>query len=152
VKVIVGTATASFAVAKKVTSAPPGAAASTVTSAGQVIAGATVSCTTTESVQLRALPASSVAVARTVWVPGHCYPEFYLEDEDGHGYWIPCQAAGSRAFGSMPDQRPILQKGDSFQVPEVEKPQRYVAEFLKTDSLRGQPPKVKFIRELLPAE
>ena len=56
--------------------------------------------------------------ARTVWVPGHCYPEFYLEDDSGKGFWFPCQAAGTRAFGGIPEQRPILQKGDSFSVPE----------------------------------
>jgi len=90
--------------------------------------------------------------ARTVWVPGHCYPEFFLQDDEGVGYWIPCQAAGTRAFGSMPEHRPILQKGDNFKVPESEKPQRYVAEFLQTDSLRGAPPQVKFIRDLMPGK
>ena len=33
--------------------------------------------------------------ARTVWVPGHCYPEFYLQDGEGNGHWFPCQAAGN---------------------------------------------------------
>jgi len=89
--------------------------------------------------------------ARTVWVPGHCYPEFYLEDESGTGYWIPCQAAGTRALGGIPEHRPILQKGDSFKVPEVREPQRYVAEFLQASSVGGMPPEVKFIRDLLPA-
>src|SRR6185295_13350269 len=56
--------------------------------------------------------------ARTVWVPGHCYPEFYLVDKAGHGYWIPCQAAGDRDFGGIGELRPILQKGDSFSLPE----------------------------------
>jgi transglutaminase-like putative cysteine protease len=56
--------------------------------------------------------------ARTVWIPGHCYPEFYLVDAEGEGHWFPCQAAGTRAFGSMPEYRPILQKGDNFRVPE----------------------------------
>ena len=51
--------------------------------------------------------------ARLVRVPGHCYPEFYLLDRDGKGHWFPCQAAGTRAFGSMPDPRPILQRGDN---------------------------------------
>jgi transglutaminase-like putative cysteine protease len=37
--------------------------------------------------------------ARTVWVPGHCYAEFYLVDKEGKGHWFPCQAAGTRAFG-----------------------------------------------------
>lgn len=85
--------------------------------------------------------------ARTVWIPGHCYPEFYLHDKEGHGHWIPCQAAGTRDFGSMPDHRPILQKGDNYRVPEKSKPQRYVAEFLKIKSAGGKP-RVQFVREL----
>ena len=27
--------------------------------------------------------------ARAVWIPGHTYPEFYLEDEKGKGHWFP---------------------------------------------------------------
>ena len=65
-----------------------------------------------------ALCRASDIPARTVWVPGHCYPEFYLEDDEGKGHWFPCQAAGSRAFGGIPEQKPILQKGDNFSVPE----------------------------------
>ena len=87
--------------------------------------------------------------ARTVWVEGHCYPEFYLETADGRGCWHPCQAAGTRAFGCMPDQLPILQKGDSFRDPDRPGKQlRYVAEFLKgaaTDG--GGKPRVTWIRE-----
>jgi hypothetical protein len=83
--------------------------------------------------------------ARTVWVPDHCYPEFYLEDHDGEGHWFPCQAAGTRAFGYMPDPRPILQKGDNFKVPEKKDRQRYVAEFFTG---KKSPPTVNFVREL----
>ena len=86
--------------------------------------------------------------ARTVWVPGHCYPEFYLQDDDGQGHWFPCQAAGTRAFGEMTEPRPILQKGDNFKVPEKPKPQRYVAEYLKGLPAGGTP-KVKWIREMV---
>ena len=71
--------------------------------------------------------------ARTVWIPGHCYPEFYLEDSDGNGYWFPCQAAGTRQFGRMDEYRPVLQKGDRFKVPEKRTPVRYVAEFFTCD-------------------
>ena len=86
--------------------------------------------------------------ARTVWVPDHCYPEFYLADDEGNGHWFPCQAAGTRAFGSMPEMRPVLQKGDNFKVPEKTKPQRYVAEFLKGNKVRGGGrPTVRFVRE-----
>ncbi|MFP6601941.1 MAG: transglutaminase-like domain-containing protein [Pirellulaceae bacterium] len=69
--------------------------------------------------------------ARSVWIPGHCYPEFYLEDPNGKGHWFPCQAAGTRAFGSMPEYRPILQKGDSFRLPGQRTPQRYVIDTLQ---------------------
>jgi len=52
--------------------------------------------------------------ARTVWVQGHCYPEFYLEDRQGKGHWFPCQVAGDRAMGGIPETKPIFQKGDNF--------------------------------------
>lgn len=85
--------------------------------------------------------------ARTVWVPDHCYPEFYLEDDYGNGYWIPCQAAGTRDFGTIPDTRPVLQKGDNFDVPEKRgKKQRYVAEYLKVNGTVRQP-RVTFVRK-----
>ena len=64
--------------------------------------------------------------ARAVWVPGHTYPEFYLEDETGQGHWIPCQAAGEYCFGQMNEARPILQKGDRFKLPGQRKEVRYV--------------------------
>jgi len=83
--------------------------------------------------------------ARTVWVPGHCYPEFYLEDESGEGHWFPCQAAGTRAFGEMPETRPILQKGDSFRPPwNRRQKMRYLAEHLEG---AGGRPRVKFVRQ-----
>ena len=87
--------------------------------------------------------------ARTVWVEGHCYPEFWLEDAEGVGRWYPCQAAGARAFGSMPDQLPILQKGDDFRDPDRPgKSLRYVSEFLRgTPVPGGGPPQVEWIRE-----
>ena len=50
--------------------------------------------------------------ARTVWVQGHAYGEFYLETKNRQGYWIPVQLAGNGAVGEMADYRPILQKGD----------------------------------------
>jgi hypothetical protein len=91
--------------------------------------------------------------ARTVWVPDHCYPEFYLQDKEGKSHWIPCQAAGTRDFGGMPDHRPILQKGDNFKVPEKSEPQRYVAEFLRgSASAPGAQPVVEFVRRPLAAE
>jgi hypothetical protein len=83
-----------------------------------------------------ALCRASNIPARTVWVPGHCYPEFYLVDEAGKGYWFPCQAAGARAFGGIPEHRAILQKGDNFHDPDrPDKKLRYVSQFLKGSSV-----------------
>lgn len=87
--------------------------------------------------------------ARTVWVPGHCYPEFYLEDAEGQGQWLPCQAAGDRAFGGIPELRPILQKGDNFRVPDQPQRQRYVTETFRASDAKA-PPTVRFVREMLP--
>ena len=86
--------------------------------------------------------------ARTVWIPGHCYPEFYLVDAEGEGHWFPCQAAGSRAFGGIPEYRPILQKGDNFR--SASNPRERVR--YRAESLIGQggKPKVRFVRELMP--
>jgi len=86
--------------------------------------------------------------ARTVWVEGHCYPEFYLENAEGRGWWFPCQAAGARAFGGMPDQLPILQKGDAFRDPDRPgKTLRYVSEFVKGTASGSGQPDVEFVRE-----
>lgn len=85
--------------------------------------------------------------ARSVWVPGHAYPEFYLVDDQGQGHWFPCQAAGSREFGGITEFRPVLQKGDNFRPPHNPRDrQRYLAEHLTGT---GGKPRVRFIRELL---
>jgi hypothetical protein len=78
--------------------------------------------------------------ARAVWVPGHTYPEFYLVDAAGRGHWYPCQAAGEdRQFGSMIEDRPILQKGDNFKVPDERQPQRYVQQRLSAKNAAASP-------------
>lgn len=88
--------------------------------------------------------------ARCVWIPNHCYAEFYMEDKDGNGFWFPCQLAGTRNFGSMPEYLPILQKGDRFKVPEKQKLQRYLADYLSAQKVLGRTkPKVEFIRQML---
>lgn len=90
--------------------------------------------------------------ARAVWVPGHTYPEFYLADEQGRGHWFPCQAAGEdRQFGSMIEDRPILQKGDNFTVPGERGPQRYVKQMLTAQDAAA-PPEVRFILERVQGE
>jgi hypothetical protein len=85
--------------------------------------------------------------ARMVWIPDHCYPEFYLEDGDGNGHWFPCQAAGTRQFGRMDEYRPVLQKGDRFMVPEQRATVRYVSEFFHCDKQGKSDPRPNFIRE-----
>jgi transglutaminase-like putative cysteine protease len=87
--------------------------------------------------------------ARMVWVEGHQYAEFYLEDPDGIGHWFPAQIAGRYEFGGISDPRIILQKGDSIAVPEKEHRQKFVAEFVSGSG--ASDPEVRFIRELLPA-
>lgn len=84
--------------------------------------------------------------ARSVWVPGHCYPEFYLVDAYGNGHWYPCQAAGDKQFGRMHEARPILLKGDSFKLPDQPKPLRYVQQTFRAKSAASDP-MVKFILE-----
>jgi transglutaminase-like putative cysteine protease len=86
--------------------------------------------------------------ARSVWVPGHCYPEFYLEDEQGEGHWYPCQAAGTRIFGAMPEARPVLQKGDSFRIPGSRQLQRYVQETVTAKNAEADP-EVQFVQKPL---
>jgi hypothetical protein len=94
-----------------------------------------------------ALCRASKIPGRAVWVPGHTYPEFYLVDASGKGHWYPCQAAGAdRQFGSMTEDRPILQKGDNFKVPEERQPQRYVQQRLSAKTADGNPD-AKFIVE-----
>jgi hypothetical protein len=85
--------------------------------------------------------------ARLVWLPRHCYPEFYLEDGAGQGYWFPCRAAGKREFGGLTEYRPILSKGDKFPSPDGPKEtERFVAE--SATGFGGQP-SAQFIREIV---
>lgn len=86
--------------------------------------------------------------ARAVWVPGHCYPEFFLEDAEGKGRWYPCQAAGTRSFGHIQESRPILQKGDNIRVPDSRQTRRYARETLAAQH-SAAPPVVEFIRQPL---
>lgn len=91
--------------------------------------------------------------ARTVWVPGHVYPEFYLVDEKGEGHWFPCQSRGSRQFGGITDLRPIMQKGDNMRPPRNagKERQRFLSESLTgSPTPGGGKPQVKFIREAAP--
>jgi hypothetical protein len=94
-----------------------------------------------------ALCRASNIPARAVWLPGHCYPEFYLEDRSGRGNWFPCQAKGTeRELGGVTEDRPILQKGDSFRVPGQAQPIRYVQPML-TARDAAAPPRLEWVME-----
>lgn len=94
--------------------------------------------------RLRGIP------ARSVWVEGHTYPEFYLEDAEGNGIWIPSESLGDRVFGGMPSYRLLLQKGDRFTMAQKRGPQRYVAPTISgnVDRDGAQP----ILREILEIE
>ncbi len=92
---------------------------------------------------------ASKVPSRMVWIPDHCYPEFYLEDPAGNGFWFPCQAAGTRQFGTMDEYRPVLQKGDRFKLPEKREIVRYVAEFFRCLPQGKHDPNPIFVREVV---
>jgi len=87
--------------------------------------------------------------ARLVRVPGHCWAEFYLVDDDKEGYWFPAQVAGTEPLGSMQDTRVILQKGDNFHLPETpDEESLYVKElFMGNVKENGPDPVHQFIQE-----
>lgn len=86
--------------------------------------------------------------ARSVWVDGHAYPEFYLEDAAGHGLWIPCESLGAERFGGMNRYQLLLQKGDNFRMAQKSGPQRYVTPTISGSVARGgTQPTLREIRE-----
>jgi transglutaminase-like putative cysteine protease len=88
--------------------------------------------------------------ARMMWVDGHQYAEFYLENEAGQGRWYPVESAGTRAFGEMPLARVILQKGDNFRVPERRGERlRYASDYALFLSPPAHKPRVAYVREKL---
>jgi hypothetical protein len=70
-----------------------------------------------------------------------------MVDAEGKGFWFPCQSAGDRSFGGIPETRYILQKGDNFRDPARAggEPIRYVDGFMK--GVGGSQPKCEFLRE-----
>jgi hypothetical protein len=84
--------------------------------------------------------------ARIVWVPGHVYPEFYLEDGNGKGHWFPCQSAGAREFGGLTDLRPIWQKGDNIRPPINPKKREAYLDCDFNISSSGGPPQFRSFR------
>jgi transglutaminase-like putative cysteine protease len=86
--------------------------------------------------------------ARSVWVEGHDYPEFYLIDKQGKGHWIPAQVVGPPWFGEITEYRPIFQKGDRFFDPLQQKYVRYVPHTVKGADGKATP-KVDFRHEII---
>jgi len=96
--------------------------------------------------------------ARIVRVPEHCYAEFYLElkqeKRTGNsrgalppGFWFPCQVSGTYSFGGIPEKRVILQKGDSFPHPDVDKPLAKVLFLEEGFQGIGEPSKFQFVHD-----
>ncbi len=86
--------------------------------------------------------------ARSVWVEGHDYPEFYLLDGRGKGHWIPAQVVGPPWFGEITEYRPIFQKGDRFYDPLQKTYVRYVPHTVKGADGKALP-KVDFRHEII---
>ncbi len=85
--------------------------------------------------------------ARSVWMPGHAYAEFYLLDRQGKGHWYPSESVGGQ-FGRQKDDYLILQKGDRFRDPLKRGLQRYLTETATGVLGRdGAPPAIRPIRE-----
>ncbi|MGY8768288.1 MAG: transglutaminase-like domain-containing protein [Pirellulales bacterium] len=83
--------------------------------------------------------------ARTVWVPGHCYPEFLVMTAQEKQIWVPVEMTNKFPFGQSPEYRPILQKGDSFKLLGFRVSQHYVKPELKIRDYRGSvPPEVQW--------
>jgi hypothetical protein len=96
--------------------------------------------------------------ARIVRVPEHCYAEFYLElKPEGRtgskrgtvpsGFWFPCQVSGTYSFGGIPEKRVILQKGDSFPHPDVDKPRAKTLFLEEGFQGTGIPSKHQFVHD-----
>jgi transglutaminase-like putative cysteine protease len=87
--------------------------------------------------------------ARTVRVPGHCYAEFYLEDDQGKGHWFPCDPTTANALGELAELRPVLQKGDNLLLrdPRTRRTTRYrfLPDNLIIANHRGSPPQFELI-------
>jgi hypothetical protein len=89
--------------------------------------------------------------ARTVQIPDHCYPEFYLDDEKGQGHWFPAEVSGSEYFGGIFTHTPIMQKGDAFRISlpgKKTEAYRLLPSNLSSPNLRaGSEPAMKLVCE-----
>ncbi len=84
--------------------------------------------------------------ARTVWIGQHAYAEFYLEDANRDGYWIPAELTGPRWFGESREYRVILQKGDKFRDPIRRTLSHYIPQSAKAV---GGSARLSLVREIV---
>ena len=89
--------------------------------------------------------------SRIVWAEGSEYAEFYLQDGSGRGRWYPAVLEGRIEFGQMTNPRVIIQKGDNIKIPEKNQRQRFVVEHVSGSGVNGARPRVRFMRDVLPA-
>jgi hypothetical protein len=85
--------------------------------------------------------------ARLVWVPNHNWAEFYLQDSQQKGYWIPAHTAAYPWFGWTGAHELVLQKGDRLRVPEKKRAQRLLADWFQW---QGSRPRARFTATLRP--
>ena len=85
--------------------------------------------------------------ARLVWVPNHEWAEFYLVDESDNGHWIPAHTACYSWFGWTGVHELVIQKGDHLIVPEKNRPQRLLRDWVQWI---GSRPEVRYTAELTP--
>ena len=85
--------------------------------------------------------------ARLVWVPNHNWAEFYLNDHEGKGHWIPAHTSAYSWFGWTGAHELVLQKGDRIEVPEKGRPQRLLADWMQW---KGSRPQVRYLAQLTP--
>ncbi len=85
--------------------------------------------------------------ARLVWVPNHNWAEFYLNDTEAEGHWIPSHTSAYSWFGWTGAHELVLQKGDSIVVPEKRKPLRLMADWMQW---QGSRPQVRYYASIKP--
>lgn len=85
--------------------------------------------------------------ARLVWIPNHTWAEFYLQDVEGEGRWIPAHTAAYHWFGWNGAHELVLQKGDRLAIPERRGRFRLMQDWTR---YQGAKPKIRYLAALKP--